>query len=168
MFFNSYNVLIGVIVLTLCCGLLFSLGLAIFYGGKMTIEIVSGETDYIALFQKMLIAIGIGSLFYMILEIFKKVLDELYKKLPLDLNVIEVNGIHPLSNGAVVVDVSYPMMSDDFTETLCFNSNLNVRDILIHLEERVNSKYSSLKDDEYVREKLNDFFKLTNELLQTL
>ena len=51
MFFNSYNVLIGVIVLTLCCGLLFSLGLAIFYGGKMTIEIVSGETDYIALFQ---------------------------------------------------------------------------------------------------------------------
>ena len=52
----------GFIVLTLCCGLLFSLGLAIFYGGKMTIEIVSGETDYIALFQKMLIAIGIGSL----------------------------------------------------------------------------------------------------------
>ena len=45
----------------------------------------------------------------------EKVLDELYKKLPLDLNVIEINGIHPLSNGAVVVDVSYPMMSDDFT-----------------------------------------------------
>ena len=98
----------------------------------------------------------------------EKVLDELYKKLPLDLNVVDVNGIHPLSNGAVVVDVSYPMMSDDFTETLCFNSNLNVWDILIHLEERVNSKYSSLKDDEYVREKLNEFFKLTNELLQTL
>ena len=35
----------------------------------------------------------------------EKVLDELYKKLPLDLNVIEINGIHPLSNGAVVVDV---------------------------------------------------------------
>ena len=98
----------------------------------------------------------------------EKVLDELYKKLPLDLNVIEINGIHPLSNGAVVVDVSYPMMSDDFTETLCFNSNLNVWDILIHLEERVNSKYSSLKDDEYVREKLNEFFKLTDELWQTL
>lgn len=98
----------------------------------------------------------------------EKVLDELYKKLPLDLNVIEINGIHPLSNGAVVVDVSYPMMSDDFTETLCFNSNLNAQDILIHLEERVNSKYSSLKDDEYVREKLNEFFELTNELLQTL
>lgn len=91
-----------------------------------------------------------------------------YIKLPLDLNVIEINGIHPLSNGAVVVDVSYPMMSDDFTETLRFNSNLNVRDILIHLEERVNSKYSSLKDDEYVREKSNEFFELTNELLQTL
>ena len=28
------NVLSGVIVLTLCCGLLFSLGLAIFYGEK--------------------------------------------------------------------------------------------------------------------------------------
>lgn len=82
--------------------------------------------------------------------------------------MIEINGIHPLSNGAVVVDVSYPMMSDDFTETLRFNSNLNVRDILIHLEERVNSKYSSLKDDEYVREKSNEFFELTNELLQTL
>lgn len=40
--------------------------------GKMTIEIVSGETDYIVLFQKMLIAIGIGSLFYMIVEIFFK------------------------------------------------------------------------------------------------
>ena len=66
------NVLSGVIVLILCCGLLFSFGLAIFYGGKMTIEIVSGETDYTVLFQKMLIAIGIGSLFYMILEIFKK------------------------------------------------------------------------------------------------
>lgn len=72
MFFNSYNVLIGVIVLTLCCGLLFSLGLAIFYGGKMTIEIVSGETDYIALFQKILIAFGIGNLFYMTVEIFLK------------------------------------------------------------------------------------------------
>ena len=44
----------------------------------------------------------------------------------------------------------------------------DARDILIHLEERVNSKYSSLKDDEYVREKLNEFFKLTDELLQTL
>lgn len=66
------NVLSGVIVLILCCGLLFLLGLAIFYGGKMTIEIVSGETDYIVLFQKMLIAIGIGSLFYMIVEIFFK------------------------------------------------------------------------------------------------
>ena len=62
----------GLIILTLWCGLLFSFGLAIFYGGKMTIEIVSGETDYTVLFQKMLIAIGIGSLFYMILEIFKK------------------------------------------------------------------------------------------------
>lgn len=40
--------------------------------GKMTIEIVSGATDYIALFQKMLIAFGIGGLFYMTVEIFLK------------------------------------------------------------------------------------------------
>lgn len=66
------NVLTGVIILALWCGLLFSFGLAIFYGGKMTIEIVSSATDYIVLFQKMLIAIGAGSLFYMIVEIFFK------------------------------------------------------------------------------------------------
>lgn len=62
----------GLIVLTLWCGLLISFELALFYCGKTAYEIISGETDYIALFQKMLIAIGIGSLFYMILEIFKK------------------------------------------------------------------------------------------------
>lgn len=66
------NVLSGVIVLTLCCGLLLSFGLTLFYSGKMTNEIVSGGTDYIVLFQKMLIAIGIGSLFYMTVEIFLK------------------------------------------------------------------------------------------------
>lgn len=66
------NVLSGVIVLILCCGLLLSFGLTLFYSGKMTNEIVSGGLDYIVLFHKMLIAIGIGSLFYMILEIFKK------------------------------------------------------------------------------------------------
>ena len=38
----------------------------------MTIEIVSGETDYTVLFQKMLIAIGVGGLFYMIIELFLK------------------------------------------------------------------------------------------------
>ena len=72
MFFNSYNVLIGVIVLTLCCGLLFSLGLAIFYGGKMTIEIVSGGTNYREFFQKTLATILVGGLFYMVIELFKK------------------------------------------------------------------------------------------------
>ena len=66
------NVLSGVIVLTLWCGLLISFGLAFFYSGKAAYEIVSGETDYIALFQKMLIAFGIGSLFYMTVEIFFK------------------------------------------------------------------------------------------------
>lgn len=96
------------------------------------------------------------------------VLNLVAENLPMDLNVIELYNISTLSNGAVTVDVTYPMEDDDFTETLCFNSSLNARDILIHLEERVNSKYSSLKDDEYVREKLNEFFKLTDELLQTL
>ena len=66
------NVLSGVIVLTLCCGLLFSLGLAMFYGGKMTIEIVSGETNYREFFQKALATIGVGGLFYMMVEIFFK------------------------------------------------------------------------------------------------
>lgn len=66
------NVLFGVIVLTLCCGLLFSLGLAMFYGGKMTIEIVSGETNYREFFQKALATIGVGGLFYMMVEIFLK------------------------------------------------------------------------------------------------
>ena len=62
----------GVIVLILCCGLLFSLGLAIFYGGKMTIEIVSGETNYREFFHKALAIIGVGGLFYMMIEIFFK------------------------------------------------------------------------------------------------
>ena len=66
------NVLSGVIVLTLCCGLLFSLGLALFYGGKMTIEIVSGGTNYREFFQKALATIGVGGLFYMIIELFLK------------------------------------------------------------------------------------------------
>lgn len=66
------NVLSGVIVLILCCGLLFSLGLAVFYGGKMTIEIVSGETNYREFFQKTLATIGVGGLFYMMVEIFFK------------------------------------------------------------------------------------------------
>lgn len=66
------NVLSGVIVLILCCGLLFSLSLAIFYGGKMTIEIVSGETNYREFFQKALATILVGGLFYMIIELFLK------------------------------------------------------------------------------------------------
>ena len=66
------NVLSGVIVLILWCGLLFSFGLAIFYGGKMTIEIVSGETNYREFFQKALATIGVGGLFYMMVEIFFK------------------------------------------------------------------------------------------------
>lgn len=66
------NVLYGVIILTLCCGLLFSLGLAIFYVGKMTIEIVSGETNYREFFQKALATILVGGLFYMIIELFLK------------------------------------------------------------------------------------------------
>lgn len=66
------NVLSGVIVLTLCCGLLFSLGLAMFYGGKTAYEIISGETNYREFFQKALATIGVGGLFYMMIEIFFK------------------------------------------------------------------------------------------------
>lgn len=95
-------------------------------------------------------------------------LNELYNNLPMDLNVIEINDVQTLSNGAVVVDVTYPMKDDDFTETLCFNSNLSIQDVLKHLKERVVAQYSSLDSDEYVRDKLNEFFKLTSELLQTL
>ena len=66
------NVLSGVIVLILCCGLLFSFGLAIFYGGKTAYEIISGETNYREFFQKTLATIGVGGLFYMMVEIFFK------------------------------------------------------------------------------------------------
>lgn len=98
----------------------------------------------------------------------EKKLNELYNNLPMDLNVIEINDIQTLSNGAVVVDLTYPMKDDDFTETLCFNSNLSIYDVLKHLEERVMAQYASLDSDEYVRDKLNEFFKLISELLQTL
>ena len=58
------------------------------------------------------------------------------------------------------------MEDDDFTETLCFNNNLTAQDILIHLEERVRTKYSALNEDEMVKENLDDFFKMINKLLQ--
>lgn len=67
------NVLSGVIVLTLCCGLLFSFGLAIFHGGKMTIEIVLGETNYREFFHKALATIGAGGLVYMVIELFLRI-----------------------------------------------------------------------------------------------
>lgn len=41
-------------------------------GGKMTIEIISGETNYREFFQKELATIGVGGLFYMIIELFLK------------------------------------------------------------------------------------------------
>lgn len=94
------------------------------------------------------------------------VLNLVAENLPMDLNVIELYNISTLSNGAVTVDVTYPMEDDDFTETLCFNSSLNARDILIHLEERVRTKYSALNKDEMVKENLDEFFKMINRLLQ--
>lgn len=66
------NVLSGVIVLTLWCGLLISFGLAFFYSGKAAYEIIYGETNYRELFQRTLATIGVGALFYMIIEIFLK------------------------------------------------------------------------------------------------
>lgn len=66
------NVLSGVIVLTLWCGLLISFGLAFFYSGKAAYEIIYGETNYREFFQKALATIGVGGLFYMMVEIFLK------------------------------------------------------------------------------------------------
>lgn len=64
--------LIRLIVLTLWCGLLISSVLACFYSGKMAYEIISGETNYREFFQKALATIGVGGLFYMMIEIFLK------------------------------------------------------------------------------------------------
>ena len=66
------NVLSGVIVLTLWCGLLILFELALFYCGKTAYEIISGETNYRELFQRTLATIGVGGLFYMIIELFLK------------------------------------------------------------------------------------------------
>lgn len=62
----------GLIVLTLWCGLLISFELALFYCGKVAYEIISGETNYREFFQKALATIGVGGLFYMMVEIFLK------------------------------------------------------------------------------------------------
>ena len=62
----------GLIVLTLWCGLLISFELALFYCGKAAYEIISGETNYREFFQKALVTIGVGGLFYMMIEIFFK------------------------------------------------------------------------------------------------
>lgn len=62
----------GLIVLTLWCGILISFGLALFYCGKTAYEIISGETNYREFFQKALATIGVGGLFYMMVEIFFK------------------------------------------------------------------------------------------------
>ena len=62
----------GLIVLTLWCGILISFELALFYCGKTAYEIISGGTNYREFFQKALATIGVGGLFYMMVEIFSK------------------------------------------------------------------------------------------------
>ena len=62
----------GLIVLTLWCGILISFELALFYCGKTAYEIISGGTNYREFFQKALATIGVGGLFYMMVEIFFK------------------------------------------------------------------------------------------------
>lgn len=62
----------GLIVLILWCGILISFELALFYCGKTAYEIISGETNYREFFQKALATIGVGGLFYMMVEIFFK------------------------------------------------------------------------------------------------
>jgi len=51
---------------------LISFELALFYCGKATYEIISGETNYREFFQKALATILDGGLFYMIIELFLK------------------------------------------------------------------------------------------------
>lgn len=58
--------------LTLWCGILISFELALFYCGKTAYEIISGETNCREFFQKELATIGVGGLFYMIIELFLK------------------------------------------------------------------------------------------------
>ena len=58
--------------LTLWCGILISFELALFYCGKTAYEIISGETNCREFFQKALATIGVGGLFYMIIELFLK------------------------------------------------------------------------------------------------
>lgn len=72
MFFNSYNVLIGVIISALWFGLLISFGMALFYSGKMVYDIGSGRNDYIVLFHKMMVATGIGFLLCVIADVFSR------------------------------------------------------------------------------------------------
>ena len=62
----------GLVILTLWCGILISFELALFYCGKTAYEIISGETNYREFFQKALATIGVGGLFYMMVEIFFK------------------------------------------------------------------------------------------------
>lgn len=72
MFFNSYNVLIGVIILALWFGLLISFGMALFYSGKMVYDICSGRNDYIVLFHKTMVATGVGFLLCVIVDVFSR------------------------------------------------------------------------------------------------
>lgn len=58
--------------LTLWCGILISFELALFYCGKSAYEIISGETNYREFFHKAQATIGVGGLFYMIIELFLK------------------------------------------------------------------------------------------------
>lgn len=72
MLFNSYNVLIGVIILALWFGLLISFGMALFYSGKMVYDIGSGRNDYIVLFHKTMVATGVGFLLCVIVDVFSR------------------------------------------------------------------------------------------------
>lgn len=58
--------------LTLWCGILISFELALFYCGKTAYEIISGETNCREFFHKALATIGVGGLFYMVIELFLK------------------------------------------------------------------------------------------------
>lgn len=95
-------------------------------------------------------------------------LNKINDEIPLDIAVIDLMNINTLSTGETVVDVTYPMLSDDLNETLCFSKDMGPKDVLIHLEELVKEKYTNHKDDAYIIDKMNEFLSIIKKELQQM
>lgn len=96
------------------------------------------------------------------------ILNEVMDELPLDINVIDLMHTERLDNGDITVDISYPMLSDEFTQTLCFRSDSKDETVLRHIKDLVEDKYKDSLDDGYVKDKYNDFMKYIDQKIQTL